>query len=292
MSDPVLRSRLRGGIVGVAAATVGLLPHLLAGARLPLQNLWALDTDPDDYPWTLLPVSQYYAWWMVAMLVAGGVLAGLLVRALTMHEVSRPTAALGVGLMHSVAIGQSYWHVAYGLQVTVGVKRAVAYFVVMLAVAVAGAIFAQGCFWLVTTASVAPAAFGLVLGSIPVVEWLITPSTVHLGAFASYSPVELLRSWLPAILAGLALAWCGSRRSRAWVWGASLAALWLMPTIVAPLQFVAGSRSILSQPSEIPAAVFQQVLDVAPRMIGIPIVALIVGVVGALFVRRWNDGAR
>lgn len=58
MSDPVLRSRLRGGIVGVAAATVGLLPHLLAGARLPLQNLWALDTDPDDYRLFVLAVGR------------------------------------------------------------------------------------------------------------------------------------------------------------------------------------------------------------------------------------------
>lgn len=46
--------------LGAAAAIVGLIPWIITGMRLPLQNLWATDTRPADMPLALLPFSQYY----------------------------------------------------------------------------------------------------------------------------------------------------------------------------------------------------------------------------------------
>ena len=41
--------------IGAAAATLGLLPWLITGARLPLQNLWGTSTVPEEMPIGLLP---------------------------------------------------------------------------------------------------------------------------------------------------------------------------------------------------------------------------------------------
>lgn len=43
--------------VGAAAAVLGLLPWIVTGMRLPLQNLWAADTAPDQMPVAFLPMS-------------------------------------------------------------------------------------------------------------------------------------------------------------------------------------------------------------------------------------------
>lgn len=45
--------------IGAVSAVLGLLPWLITGMRLPLQNLWAADTAPDAMPIVLLPFSQY-----------------------------------------------------------------------------------------------------------------------------------------------------------------------------------------------------------------------------------------
>ena len=41
--------------IGAATATPGLLPWLVTGARLPLQNLWGASTVPEEIPIGLLP---------------------------------------------------------------------------------------------------------------------------------------------------------------------------------------------------------------------------------------------
>src|SRR6185312_2805072 len=47
--------------LGVAAGALGILPWLVGGGTLPLQNLWANNDMPNDMPFALLPVSQYAA---------------------------------------------------------------------------------------------------------------------------------------------------------------------------------------------------------------------------------------
>ncbi|MDJ0378729.1 hypothetical protein [Cryobacterium sp. PH31-L1] len=62
-------------VVGMLAAIVGLLPWLVTGMHLPIQNLWAADSVPEDMPIALLPFSQYTITLVVAVVVTGSALA-------------------------------------------------------------------------------------------------------------------------------------------------------------------------------------------------------------------------
>lgn len=68
-------------LVGIGAVAIGLLPWLVTGLRLPLQNLWAIDTLPEQMPRVLLPFSQYFLGQILSMLILGLGIAGLAVRA-------------------------------------------------------------------------------------------------------------------------------------------------------------------------------------------------------------------
>ncbi|TPW93097.1 hypothetical protein FJ656_35030, partial [Schumannella luteola] len=73
---PVRRPARWGGAlaslgIGVAAALLGLLPWILTGMRLPLQNLWAFDALPEQMPVAWLPLSQYSVTFVLGILVVG-----------------------------------------------------------------------------------------------------------------------------------------------------------------------------------------------------------------------------
>jgi len=68
-------------LFGIAAAALGLLPWLVTGLTLPLQNLWNVDTLPADMPRTLLPFSQYAVTLIVGLIVVGSAIAGGIARA-------------------------------------------------------------------------------------------------------------------------------------------------------------------------------------------------------------------
>lgn len=61
---------------------LGLLPWLVTGMRLPLQNLWASETPPQEMPLVLLPFNQYTIALLAAGLVTGEAVAGIAARAL------------------------------------------------------------------------------------------------------------------------------------------------------------------------------------------------------------------
>ena len=56
---------------GAGSAVVGLLPWMITGMRLPLQNLWASDTLPKSMPVALLPLSNYAVTLIAGLLVTG-----------------------------------------------------------------------------------------------------------------------------------------------------------------------------------------------------------------------------
>ena len=60
-------------IVGIAASVLMLFPSWVGGGRLPLQNLWHEQAMPEDMPFSLLPLSQYYALSIFVMLLLGKV---------------------------------------------------------------------------------------------------------------------------------------------------------------------------------------------------------------------------
>lgn len=94
------------------ASAVVLFPSWVGGGRLPLQNLWHEQTMPEDMPFSLLPLSQYYALSIFVMLLLGGVIAGLVVR---MLRARAWPAALSVLLAHVIATVQSFGVLADGL---------------------------------------------------------------------------------------------------------------------------------------------------------------------------------
>ncbi len=99
------------------AAIIGLLPWMVTGMRLPIQNLWALDVPPEGMPITLLPFSQYTITLIVAVLVTGSAIAGGLLR-LTGAQHPRfafVATPVGVLIVQVVAIVQTVSIVAGGL---------------------------------------------------------------------------------------------------------------------------------------------------------------------------------
>lgn len=75
-------TRVAEALLGIGCAVVGLLPWLLGGMELPLQNLWADDTMIEHMPRVLLPFNQYYVAMLVSLLGFGAALAGLAARRL------------------------------------------------------------------------------------------------------------------------------------------------------------------------------------------------------------------
>lgn len=67
-------------VIGLAAAVLGLLPWLVTGLRLPVQNLWAGDAAA-RMPVVLLPFSQYAVTIIMGLFVVGAACAGLYARA-------------------------------------------------------------------------------------------------------------------------------------------------------------------------------------------------------------------
>src|SRR3982750_3856529 len=104
--------------IGAGAAIIGLLPWLMTGARLPLQNLWAANTLPAQMPIGLLPFSQYAATELVAVLVVGAAIAGIAGRAVPARHPGWAWLALlgGVLVVQLIALVQTAVTVSRGLR--------------------------------------------------------------------------------------------------------------------------------------------------------------------------------
>lgn len=294
-------------LLGALAVIAGLAPWLATGARLPLQNLWEEQTPPGEMPLVALPISQYELGSILAMFVVGGVLAGLIVRtsAGDDHDASRAASSrsrfggafatgLGAAIALAAVIVQPALVVAGGLR----------------AGALAGGYLTLAVAWAVLCGLVALALLGLI-GSAPrpgaTIAWAVAaaPIGTWVGLWLRPSlvgypdgPTSLVGiamgslRWLPAIVVGVALAWCGLRRrpSTLVAWLISLAVLWITPAALTGLTYIAGYRrpgdawELLSSGLQ----VFGMAL--APNFAGPPVLlALAVGVAGAvtaLAVRR------
>lgn len=279
-------------VAGALSAVIGLAPWLATGARLPLQNLWATDTLPDDMPLALLPFSQYHLGDILALLVVGGALAGVAVRLVPASRRRHATiwSLAGLATVQLVAIVQTAVVVRGGL---VADGRAGMYFGAMLAVAVLGLLLGLGtlvaCGWTARPGTTVAAA----IGALALATWLsMSIAATDDASTVLGPPVSGVWRWLPAVLVGAVLAWCGlssGRHVTAWI--VSLALLWAVPAVLLAVTYAAGSRVLLGNPAEAVRAA----LDVLPPALGVggpslvtvP-VAVAIGV-GGLAWRAWRS---
>lgn len=239
-------------LLGVVAAIIGLLPWMVTGMVLPIQNLWAIDVAADDMPITLLPFSQYTITLIVAVLVTGSALAGGLLR-LTRAQHPRfafVSTMVGVLIVHVVAIVQTVATVAGGL--AAGREETI-----YLAGLTAGTIAANlvGLLLMVLIAR-APAAGALVAVSVAAVAAGVWVNGLISHPFG-ISPTEVTMAllgvtrYVPAIIVGLAVAWCGfATVGRVVAAVVSFLALWIGPALFTGVSAAVGTRVLAAYPAE------------------------------------------
>lgn len=290
---------LIGLAIGVVSGALGLAPWLATGARLPLQNLWETSVLPADMPLSLLPISQYFATRIVAVLVVGGGIAGLAVR-LVRSTLAVPswTAAAGVGLVHGIALVQGFTVVAYGLGITRGSAdlRGLLYFGGMLGGTLAAALLAQAAFWHVSRRAVGAASLGLSLSAVPFASWVVDGIAMATGPAGLPADVLPVARWLPSILVGIVLGWCGVRPPRRLaVWVVALAALWITPAMITALTYALGMRVLdgdLREMGEAAAQIFPLALGIGgpPVLLALVLGGLIVGTREVVRLRGRSSG--
>lgn len=276
-SDPPVhrprREHLRGLLTGALAAVVGLLPWLATGARLPLQNLWAQDTLPAEMPRAALPISQYEATTILALLVIGAALAGA-VTALRRRRTPLAPVALwpvltGLALVQLAAVAQSFVVLARGLGLitppatsgtavlTAVDDRATLYLAGMLGGTLVCLVLGLVVTALLAHRSAAVVALGVGLVAVPLASWVVAwPGVTDVGGGGLLANTVV--RWLPAVVVGLALGWCElRRRSHAVVWALDLALLWLLPATLTALTYAMGMRVLDGDLREMAAAAAQ-----------------------------------
>ncbi|WP_313354169.1 hypothetical protein [Microbacterium sp.] len=269
-------------IVGIAASALMLFPSWAGGGRLPLQNLWHKQTMPDGMPFSLLPLSQYDALSIFAMLLLGGVVAGFVVR---MLRARAWPAALGVLLVHVIATVQSFAVLAGGLGFADGSagSREMLYFGGMLGGVLAGMLLAQlGC-WMASRPAMPLPALAAALSAVPARSWL-GYTIASFDPIYGYPPeVGTVLRWVPAVIVAAALIWCGVRPlSRLAVWAAGLFALWMLPAVFTAISSALGMRVLdgdLREMAEVAAQIFPMALEVEVLPV---VVALVIAGVGTV----------
>lgn len=231
-----------GWLLGILAGLFGLAPWLITGAQLPLQNLWGTEVLPDRMPVSLLPLSQYELTTLVALLTAGGAAAGLAVRIWNpaRRRLAAWCAASGVLAVQFTAAVQSFTVLDGGL--ADGTMAGI-YFAGLLA-GVIGCIAASlAAFLLLSSRRRALAALGAGLVAVPATSWAAAWVVGVVGHVNVPVVVPTVARWIPALIVGCALAWCGLRPLRlAVVWLADLALLWVVPALFTSVSYVLGTR--------------------------------------------------
>ncbi|MDY0910692.1 hypothetical protein [Microbacterium sp. CFBP9034] len=273
--------------IGVAAALLGLLPWLGTGMRLPLQNLWAVSTMPEDMPLVALPFSQYYLSQLFGLLVTGSVVAGIAARA-TRARLPRGGFGLlvfGLLIIQVGATAQSAVTVRAGLQDR---TESTLYLVVVVAVCALSIAVGAGVVALVARAPRAGALLGLTIGSLAAGAWLsavLRPLTMMSseGAYAIVTAVQ----WVPPVLVGVAIAWAGLNTvGRVVAALASLVLLWIVPALITGVTSAAGSRVLAHEPQQMieyavqvfSAALLLPELAMPPVLVAVVVAAMGLGV--------------
>ncbi|WIB65089.1 hypothetical protein [Curtobacterium sp. MCBD17_040] len=258
---PTSRSRTTALAVGAGSAAVGLLPWIITGMRLPLQNLWASDvTSPHQMPIALLPFSQYDVALMASMLVGGGALAGVLFRAVRVpRTIGTVLAALiGVFALDLVAVVESAVVTGVGLRRPTGyvatfVTPEQVYLFGLVVIALSATVVALVACSLVVAVPAPGPVIGIALAAATLTDWadalVVRPTTAPPTWSADLLSVSHL---LPGLAVGVAVGSFWQRPFGRQIVGAVVAfgLAWIGPTSIAALTGALGSRALLTVPSE------------------------------------------
>lgn len=241
----MLRRSLVWLLIGIASALGGLLPWIITGMRLPLQNLWGSDTLPDGMPVALLPFSQYYVGFLAGIMILGATIAGVVARA---RRGLLPPLIAGLLFVQVIALVQTVLVVSNGLRsgtasfiylavITGGIVLAILLGVLVLA--------------LIARAPRPGLLIGATLAAIVAPYWLraVFHPVGTIAVYGVYSDVtNVISQYFPAIGVGVLIAWVGLRR---WYVGViALLLLWLGSTVALVGTVVAGTRVMLGRPAE------------------------------------------
>jgi hypothetical protein len=260
-------------VIGVAAAFVGLVPWLVTGMRLPLQNLWAMDAPPEAMPVAMLPFSQYSLSLIFALLVVGAAAAGITARALRprMPRGGFPLIASGLVVIQIIAITQSAVAVGGGLR---GGTESALYLGALVVASVLSLLVGVLVVFLIARAPRGGALIGLTIGAIATQSWL----TGFMGVETPYEIVGLVQ-WVAPVLVGVAIAWTGvGTAGRVIAALVSIAMVWLAPAAITAVTAAAGMRVFGGRVSEM-ADYALRVFEMAaftPQLAFRPIIAAVV----------------
>lgn len=281
--------------IGMFAGLMGLAPWIGTGMVLPVQNLWAEQTLPEDMPVSLLPLSQYLAIRLVGLLVTGGLVAALGLRWWdpARRRLAAGCVAAGLLLVQGIAAVQSFTVLNNGLigsteepyDVRSTGSMSALYFGGLLAGTLAAVVAGVLVFLAVRSRRKAAAALGIGLAAVPAGEWMSAWGEVFWESFDTPAAVYHLGHWFPAALVGLALAWCPpDRLGRAAVWVADMALLWIVPVLFDAVAGALGTRVFrgdVAQMQEYAGSSFASSLG-APETAGTVVLAAALGVAGVL----------
>lgn len=194
------------------------------------------------------------------------------------------------------AIVQAYVVVQGGLQER---REATFYLAAVTGVAVLAMLVGIAVFWLIARAPRAGALIGYAMAAVALAPWL--GEILHPLTNQQYGAIDDFRRWaasvlrwVPAILVGLAVGWCGIRSvGRVIAVLVSFGLLWIVPAVATAISYAAGSRVYAHDLREMASAgfeVFRQAATlpeiVVPPLAVAVVVAVLVGVVLHVFHRR------
>ena len=237
--------------IGAGSALVGLLPWLITGMRLPPEDPLASPVDPEATPIALLPFGQYSIPLIVGLIVFGSAVAGLLARTLR-ERLSRRGflgIALGVFLVQIAAATQSTLAVASRQQDS---TYSATFIAGLIAVAVVSIGVGALAMVLIGKAARPGATLGFALAAVAVEAWL-RGLVVPPGTFVTEASMWWLNlaGYVPAIIVGVAIAWCGIRSIGSVIAAVgSLLILWVAPVALMAVSVAVGSRAFAPQPDQ------------------------------------------
>ena len=271
-------------LAGMASAIAGLVPWLITGMRLPIQNLWASTVFPGQMPFALLPFSQYALFLIVALIVVGSAIAGIVARSTRAQHPRFAVLSLvvSVAVVQVAALVQTTLTVVHGLKDTSASRLYLAGLVIGTAVSITVGLV---LLVLIARAPAAGVVVALSFAAIALQSWL-NALVLPFGVASTEPNFVLLAAirLVPALVVGLAVGWAGIRsigRVIAAIIGLLL--LWIAPAAVTAVSSAAGSRVLAAHPAEMldyGSQVFVSALGAAGDPLSLLVPAIVVMVLG------------